>query len=204
MRFSSFTLAAASLLATLVLSTHRCEAITLTTYPAKGRTLNKNSLYAVEIKCKERGRLGPVSQDGLFGKIFADTKYTFTHAVIVSTKPATQLPDGTSKLPDSALGLTYAYITSEKGSEIDNRRACDTSFLVKRTDALFLIPAINAAKDVQPGVIFSAISSALNFLTPLSPIFLAHRFRVMWLKRSQRSTPLRSLLGSYLRCSTSI
>jgi hypothetical protein len=131
--------------------------------------LNANELYSVSITCAPRsGDINPVSEG-----LFASTKYTTTHAVFISTKTASQLADNTATLPSGALGMALVYVTDgDKGTEIDNRSACDQTFLVKQSDTLFLIPAVNFTKTVKTGPFFTALDSILKIVTPLTSVFL--------------------------------
>lgn len=137
------------------------------------KPLDPNTLYAVSITCVPIGNdLAPISEKS---GLFAIKKYTTTHAVFVSTKTASQLADNTAKLPDGALGMALVYVTDgDKGTEIDNRRACDQTFLVKQTDTLFLIPALNFTETVTPGLFFAALDPIMKIIGPLTSVFLGN------------------------------
>ncbi|GEM_PF-1932259 len=134
------------------------------------KAFDPNQLYAVTFTCEPRGGdIAPISNN--FGLIRTE-KYTTAHAVFVSTKTATQITDGTAKLPDGALGMALVYVSDgDKGTEIDNRSACDQTFLVKQTDTLFVIAALNYGKTVQPGPFFAAIDPIMKIITPLASVF---------------------------------
>jgi hypothetical protein len=134
------------------------------------KAFDPNQLYAVSITCAPLGGdIAPISEKT---SLFTTEKYTTTYAVFISTKTAVQIADGTAKLPDGALGMALVYVTDgDKGTEIDNREACDQTFLVKQTDTLFVIPALNYSKTVQPGPFFAAIDPIIKIITPLTSIF---------------------------------
>lgn len=137
------------------------------------KPLDPNTLYAVSISCAPiRNDLAPISEKS---GLLAMKKYTTTHAVFVSTRTASQLADNTAKLPDGALGMALVYVTDgDKGTEIDNRGACDQTFLVKQTDTLFLIPALNFTETVTPGLFFQALDPIMKIIGPLTSVFLGN------------------------------
>ena len=146
------------------------DAPTFQRYLPSYKPFDPNQLYAISISCEPRGGdIAPISEKtGLFTTV----KYTTTHAVFVSIKTATQLSDGTAKLPDGALGMALVYVSDgDKGTEIDNREACDQTFLVKQTDTLFVIPALNFSKTVKPGPFFAALDPIMKIITPLTSVF---------------------------------
>ena len=126
-------------------------------------SLKTAQTYAVSISCKPKGNLQPVSDDNPFVR----TKYTTSHGILISTKPATEQPDG-KKLPDTGLAMSLVYVTDgNAGSELDNRRGCDQTFVVRRTDQLFLVPFINLQTENSAGVLTTIVLAAVKPITSL-------------------------------------
>ncbi len=119
--------------------------------------------YAVNISCRPKGKLQPVSDDNPF----LQTKYTTSHGILISTKPAIEQPDG-KKLPDTGLAMSLIYVTDgNAGSELDNRRGCDQTFVVRRTDQLYLVPFINLHTANSAGFLTTVILAAVKPITSL-------------------------------------
>jgi len=106
--------------------------------PSRPRPVGSAQTYAVDIDCRRsRNDLQPVSDNGLI-----KTQFTTTFGLLVSTEPASKLPDASDKLPDGALGMAVAYVTDgDHSSELDNRNhGCKKTFVVRRTKELSVIP----------------------------------------------------------------
>jgi hypothetical protein len=133
--------------------------------PPRPKPVKSAQTYAVDVDCRKNGNdLQPVSDNG-----FIKTQFTTTMGVLVSTEPASKLPDASDKLPDGAIGMALAYVTDgEHGSDLDNRdHGCRKTFVVRRTKDLWIIPFYSLHTKNDAGSVVSFISAALSPLTSL-------------------------------------
>jgi hypothetical protein len=131
--------------------------------------LNKNALYAVQISCTARG--GDLEQY-VDKSAFIWKRYTTSHNIIISTQPPTKKPDNTDQLPANVVALAPIFIVDDKGAPLNNRAACDQSYLVRRADKLFLVPAVSLSTKYEAGVFFLLASKLLDVASSVVPLFL--------------------------------
>jgi hypothetical protein len=134
----------------------------------KQTNLQKETLYAVEITCKATGELQPYEEwSGIIKKT-----YTTSHNIILATQPPTKKSDNTDQLPNAAIAATTIFSTDGKTQALDNRDACDQSYLVRRVENLFLVPSVNLSTTHEPGFFLQLFSKLIDVATSSMPLFM--------------------------------
>lgn len=162
--FSTFVL-----LASLVDSTHAAVLNLRVAAVGKQSDLDKESLYAVEISCQSNGA---ELQQYVDKSTLIWTRYTTSHTILISTQPPSKKADSSDQLPASTIIAAPIFSVDDKGAPLDNRAACDQSYLVKRADKLFLVPAVSLSTKHDPGFFLVLAGKLLDVASSVVPLFL--------------------------------
>jgi hypothetical protein len=131
---------------------------------ASGGQLADGKIYAIDITCEKRGDL----RNAIDRSIFSTN--TRTHAIIVSTAPSTKTPDGTDKLPESALAAVQVF-SVDKSTTFTDRRDCDHHFLIAGGKRYYIVAAINVLDDYANSPAGTVFSNLAALAAPLFSLF---------------------------------